>query len=68
MIKASELRVKDKEELTEILLSLRRDQFHLNMQRSTGQLKQVHSYKQLRTDIARVKTVLHDKKIGEVVE
>ena len=38
-----------------------REQFNLRMQKATGQLSQTHLLKQVRRDIARVKTVLNEK-------
>lgn len=61
MIKASELRDKSAEDLGEQLLSLREEQFKLRMQKATGQLTQSHLLQDNQRDIARVKTVLHEK-------
>lgn len=41
-MKASELREKNVAELKEELLTLRREQFNLNMAKATGQLAQTH--------------------------
>jgi large subunit ribosomal protein L29 len=60
-MKASKLREKTAEELEGQLLSLREEQFKLRMQKSTGQLGQTHLLKDNQRDIARVKTVLHEK-------
>jgi len=60
-MKASELREKSVEELNAQLLELRREQFNLRMQKSTGQLEKTHTIKQVRRDIARVKTLLTSK-------
>ncbi|WP_018693992.1 50S ribosomal protein L29 [Algicola sagamiensis] len=60
-MKASDLREKSVEELKAELLDLLREQFNLRMQASTGQLAQTHMLKQVRRDIARVKTVLTQK-------
>ena len=60
-MKASELREKSADELTQELLKLREDQFKLRMQKATGQLGQTHLMKENQRDIARVKTVLHEK-------
>ncbi len=60
-MKAQELRGKSADELKEQLHSLLREQFQLRMRKVTGQLSQTHLLKQLRRDIARVKTVLNDK-------
>ena len=58
---ASELCEKSADELNEELLKLREDQFKLRMQKATGQLGQTHLMKENQRDIARVKTVLHEK-------
>ena len=60
-MKASELKEKTVEQLQEELLGLRREQFNLRMQAATGQLNQTHMLKQVRRDIARVKTILNQK-------
>ncbi|RUO76877.1 50S ribosomal protein L29 [Idiomarina tyrosinivorans] len=60
-MKATELKEKTVEQLQEELLNLRREQFNLRMQAATGQLSQTHMMKQVRRDIARVKTILNDK-------
>ncbi|MCP1339092.1 50S ribosomal protein L29 [Idiomarina sp. M1R2S28] len=60
-MKASELKDKTVEQLQEELLGLRREQFNLRMQAATGQLNQTHMMKQVRKDIARVKTILNEK-------
>lgn len=60
-MKASELREKSVEDLKEELLVLRREQLNLRIQRSTGSLNQPHKLKELRRDVARVKTLLTQK-------
>lgn len=57
-MKASEIRSKSKQELTEELLSLRKEQFNLRLQRATGQMTRPHEYSRVRKSIARVKTVI----------
>lgn len=60
-MKASELKEKSVEELKSELLELRKEQFNLRMQRATAQTEQSHTLKNVRRDIARVKTVLNQK-------
>ena len=65
---AQELRVKNESELSEELTCLIQEQFNLRMQRGTGQLPTPHELRRVRRDIARVKTVLNEKKrAGETV-
>ncbi len=59
-MKASDLMSKSKGELTEELLSLRKEQFNLRMQQATGQMARPHEHKQVRRNIARVKTFIRD--------
>ena len=59
------LRAKNVSELREELSGLLREQFNLRMQRGTGQLATPHDLRRVRKDIARVRTVLNEKKQGE---
>jgi large subunit ribosomal protein L29 len=59
---AQELRVKNENELREKLTALLQEQFSLRMQRGTGQLTTPHELRGVRRDIARVRTVLNEKK------
>jgi len=58
-MKASEIRQKSADELKDMLIELRKRQFDLRMQLGTGQLAEQHQLRQVRRDIARVKTVLN---------
>jgi large subunit ribosomal protein L29 len=60
-MKTEELRNKDKVELEKELISLRRTQFGLRMRHATQQLENVCQIKNIRRDIARVKTLLGQK-------
>ena len=62
---ASELREKSPTELEESLLELRKEQFNLRMQQGTGQLSRPSEMKRVSKAIARVKTVLTEKKAGK---
>lgn len=58
---ATELREKSVEELQAHLQELCKDRFNLRMQKSTGQLGQVHLFGNNRKEIARVKTLITEK-------
>ncbi len=58
---AKDLREKSVDELNAELIGLTKEQFNLRMQHATGQLNQTHQLKQVRRNIARVKTVLNQK-------
>ncbi len=62
---AQDLRKKDEGELREELSGLLREQFNLRMQRGIGQLSKPSELRRVRRDIARVRTVLNEKKQGE---
>ncbi len=60
-MKASELRGKDEAALTKELNDLLKAQFGLRMQIATQQLNNTAQLKNVRRDIARVKTVMNQK-------
>ena len=57
-MKAADLRQMDSAGLQDELLKLRREQFNLRMQRATGQEIQQNDLRQVRRDIAQIKTVM----------
>ena len=59
--KAAELRDKSADELNEELVALRKEEFGLRMQRGTGQLANNARFKQIRRQVARIKTVLNEQ-------
>ncbi len=61
-MKATELKEKTIDELNDELLRLRKEQFGMRMQKASGQLGQTHLVKVMRRDIARLKTVLKEKR------
>jgi large subunit ribosomal protein L29 len=63
-MKVSELRQKSTDELNKLVLDLLREQFEYRMKLATGQLGQTHVIKKTRRSIARVKTVIAEKKQG----
>ena len=61
-MKASELQDKTSAELQDALHELLKEQFNLRMQRGTGQFSRPHLMKDVRRNIARVKTVMNQKR------
>jgi large subunit ribosomal protein L29 len=57
-MKAEELRGKSPDQLKEQLLELKKEQFNLRFQKATGQLENTARVREVRRDIARIKTVL----------
>ena len=62
MASAKEYKDKDEAGLKEELLNLRKEQFNLRMQQGAGQMSKPHLFKNGRRDIARIKTILAEKK------
>ncbi|MFA5356106.1 MAG: 50S ribosomal protein L29 [Candidatus Omnitrophota bacterium] len=61
-MKAKELRNLSKEELLQKERSLKEELFKLNMQRYAGRVDKPHMFSLLKRDIARIKTLLREKK------
>lgn len=59
---AKELREKSIDDLKKELLDLLKEQFNLRMQKANEQLNRHTQLKSVRRDIARVKTILNEKK------
>jgi large subunit ribosomal protein L29 len=57
-MKAEQLLGKSADELKEELLGLRKESFNLRFQRASGQLENTARFRQVRRDIARIKTIL----------
>ena len=60
-LKMSDLVGKGSDEIDNELMKLFREQFDLKMALGTGQLSQVHLLKQVRRNIARIKTLRNNK-------
>lgn len=61
MTDASDLRAKTAEQLNEELVALKKEQFNLRFRKASGQLENTARQNEIRKDIARVKTVLHEQ-------
>lgn len=59
-MKVEVLRKKNKEQLVQRVLELRKEQFNLRFQAAGGQLENTSRIRQVRRDIARAKTILKD--------
>ena len=57
----SDLKVMSVDQLQDELLKLKKEQFNLRFQRATGQLENVSRVREVRRDIARVKTIQRTK-------
>ena len=60
-MKAAELRHMSLDQLDEQLMGLKKEQFNLRFQAASGQLENTARVRQVRRDIARIKTILAQK-------
>ncbi len=60
-MKAQDLLAKTPTELKDDLISLKKEQFNLRFQKAGGQLENTARERQVRRDIARIKTVMSSK-------
>ena len=61
-MKIDDVRGMTPDQLSEQLVTLKKEQFNLRFQRATGQLEKTHRVDEVRKDIARIKTVQRAKK------
>jgi len=64
-MKTADLRSKSADQLKDQLVQLKKEQFNLRFQQATGQLEKTARVKEVRRDIARVKTLLSEKAKAE---
>jgi large subunit ribosomal protein L29 len=60
-VKAEDVRAKSADELKDQLVDLKKEAFNLRFQKATGQLENTSRVRQVRRDIARVKTILRER-------
>ena len=60
-MKAADVRAKTPDQLSDDLAALKKEQFNLRFQKATGQLEKTARVRQIRRDIARIKTILAEK-------
>ncbi|MEM6413567.1 MAG: 50S ribosomal protein L29 [Pseudomonadota bacterium] len=60
-MRASETRDMTEDQLKDKLVQLKKEQFNLRFQKATGQLEKTAQVREVRRDIARVKTILREK-------
>ncbi len=59
--RASDLNAMSPDQLSDELLNLKKEQFNLRFQRATGQLENTGRVREVRRDVARVKTLQRQK-------
>jgi len=60
--KAGDIRARSDDELTEEVETLGKEIFNLRFQRASGQLENTARVRQVRRDIARIKTILGERR------
>jgi large subunit ribosomal protein L29 len=60
-MKASDTRALTADQLGDQLATLKKEQFNLRFQKATGQLEKTARVKEVRRDIARIKTIARQK-------
>ena len=58
MVSAANLKTKTADQLSEQLVELKKEQFNLRFQRASGQLENTARVRQVRREIATIKTIL----------
>jgi len=65
MMKAEEVRDLSLDQLQDELIKLKKEQFNLRFQAATGQLENTARVRQIRRNIARIKTIEREKRAVE---
>ena len=63
-MKAADARAMTIDQLDDEVLKLKKEQFNLRFQRATGQLENTSRVRVIRRDIARMKTIAAQKRVG----
>ncbi|MFN4091915.1 MAG: 50S ribosomal protein L29 [Brevundimonas sp.] len=64
MAKIADLRAQTPDQLSDELLKLKKEQFNLRFQAATGQMERTHRVAEVRKDIARISTLLREKRVN----
>jgi len=62
MTKIADFRSLTSDQLSDELLKLKKEQFNLRFQAATGQMEKTHRVSEVRKDIARISTLLREKR------
>jgi large subunit ribosomal protein L29 len=64
-MKYNEIKTKTKDEIIDLLKNLKKESYNLRFQKKNGQLDKTGRIDQVKKDIARVKTKMNDKFLGD---
>ena len=65
-MKATDVKTMPADQLGDQLANLKKEQFNLRFQKATGQLEKTARVKEVRRDIARIKTIARQKAAAKV--
>jgi len=65
MLKTDDLRTMTVDQLDDEVLKLKKERFNLRFQRATGQLENTSRVREVRRDIARIKTIARQKRAAQ---
>ena len=63
-MKAADIKTMTIDQIDDEVLKLKKEQFNLRFQRATGQLENTNRVREVRRDIARLKTIAQQKRAG----
>ncbi|GHD08246.1 50S ribosomal protein L29 [Tianweitania populi] len=64
-MKTADVRAMSQDQMNDTLADLKKEQFNLRFQKATGQMEKTARVKQIRRDIARIKTIAAEKSAGQ---
>ncbi len=65
MLKTDDLRAMTVDQLDDEVLKLKKERFNLRFQRATGQLENTSRVREVRRDIARIRTIARQKRAAQ---
>jgi large subunit ribosomal protein L29 len=64
-MKTADVRAMSQDQMNDKLADLKKEQFNLRFQKATGQMEKTARVKQIRRDIARIKTIAAEQSAGQ---
>ena len=65
-MKAADIKTMSVDQIDDEVLKLKKEQFNLRFQRATGQLENTSRVREVRRDIARLKTIARQKRVSKM--
>ena len=64
-MKITEIRTQTIDQLREAIINLKKEAFNLRFQKVTGELSNTARIREIRKSVAKMKTVLNERRVGE---